>query len=232
MFWKKFTASATKRSKKTEKAREKLQNYQEETFYILQKLKHMKADQDSLESLKSDHFARFLQSTFDARSNALTFFNEGDLQTIGSILRRGKIKNDKTSDYMKISEANKRNEWVTGFVENLKSEKWRFDNSEFEKLKESVKRQGMEMGELRKEMKSKAEYEEEVIMLKNQVLELKAELARKEREREKERAGLRQRTEELEEANRRLVGEIQMIKKNSFVGFDEATRWGSYILCI
>ena len=90
----------------------------------------------------------------------------------------------------------------------------------------------MEMGELRKEMKSKAEYEEEVIMLKNQVLELKAELARKEREREKERGGLRQRTEELEEANRRLVGEIQMIKKNSFVGFDEATRWGSYILCI
>jgi hypothetical protein len=206
--------STPKKSKETEKEREKLQNYQEETFYILQKLKQLQASQVSLEKIKTDHFSKYLENLFRIRTNTLTMFPEGDLQSINLFYKRKAPKKKTGKSYQDISKINLRNEWVEEFLTQLKDDSWRFDNKLFENMQKELSEQWREMKEAQKEMKEKKEYQEELLLLKSQVSELSEELERKQKEHQKEKQIQQQRIEELEETNKRLLNEIHILKQS------------------
>jgi DNA repair exonuclease SbcCD ATPase subunit len=213
MFWKKYYSKSSKKDNKDlEEERRKVQDYQEETFYILQKLKQMKVHQVDLERIQKDQFRAYLNNLFSKRSQTLTMISEKTLHSLYFLKKKMCTCQSDPNSQIFYKEKRHGNDWVETFVKELKSNEWRFDNTIFENFKKEISKQWSEMKELNKDIKAKVEYEEEILILKNQLVELKNQLLEEQMKSKNQFEVQNSEIGELKEKNERLNQELQILK--------------------
>ena len=231
MFWKKYYSKKPKsKNNQLEQERTKVQNYQEETFYILQKLKQMKTYQISLEQVKTKQFSAYLQNSFSPRHSALTLVSEQTLRSLFFLNKKMCNCYSPRSPFRSRPRPRGADAWVENFVRNLQDDRWKFDASLFEAFRKKINRDFAEIKELHKEMKVKADYEEEILVLKNQIMDLSDQLNQSQLQFDQQLADKQRQIGELEQTNQDLVDEMKLLKQRlqseqSLTGWVKRSKW-------
>lgn len=171
----------------------------------------MKSDEINLNNVKNRNFSTYLENSFTKKSKSFTLIPESILH---SLFYLNKKKWSSKSNQNNNIYRNQGNQWVEDFIKELKDDKWKFDNSEFEEFKNKMNNEWREMKEIKKQIKAKVEYEEEILILKNQIIDLQNEILEKQKVIRENKKDFQEKIKDLTETNQILLEEIQILKEN------------------
>ena len=205
--WGYMVGSRKQKKAISQQEQNKVEEYQEETFYILQKLKQLKHFGGQLDTQKDKRLSNYIEKRFSKERLYLLYLDKNLLRRL-AIIRTGGKRTPLNSTILKRSNIG-HSEFFSDFRDRLEQTRAKSQEEDITELKKELRGLFKSEEEWLKEMKSKVDLEEEILILKTKVSVLEQELSLEQKTRTEDQIKFEADIQKLKRENSKLKEKLK-----------------------